>query len=162
MTSQDSILVTQSNLANTYSDLGRSEEAMRIRRDVYFGRLKLFGDENGKTLTAAISYAGSLNRLGQFKEARSLLRKTLPKVRRVFGDTHEFAFRTRGIYAEALFREHGATLDDCREAVTTLEDTTQTARRVLGGAHPVVVLIETLLQIARAALHARETPPRRA
>ena len=52
-----------------------------------------------------------------------------------------------------------ATLDDLHEAVTTLEDTERTARRVLGGAHPVTSRIETALRNARAALRARETPP---
>ena len=31
----------------------------------------------------------------------------------------------------------GATLDDLREAVTTLEDAVLIARRVFGGAHPL-------------------------
>ena len=52
-----------------------------------------------------------------------------------------------------------ATLDGLREAVTTLEDAEQIARRVLGGAYPLGVLIERELQRARAALGARETPP---
>ena len=51
----------------------------------------------------------------------------------------------------------GATLDDLREAVTTLEAAERTARRVLGGSHPLTVDIEDDLQNARAALHARET-----
>ena len=51
--------------------------------------------------------------------------------------------------------DDGATLDDLREAVTTLEDTERTARRVLGGAHPVTVQIEGDLRKARAALRAR-------
>ena len=53
----------------------------------------------------------------------------------------------------------GATLDDLREAVTTLDETERTARRVLGGAHPVTVDIAKSLREARAALRARETPP---
>ena len=53
---------------------------------------------------------------------------------------------------------YGATLDDVREAVTTLEDAERTARRVLGGAHPLTMVIERALQNARAALRARETP----
>ena len=53
----------------------------------------------------------------------------------------------------------GATLDDLREAVTTLEDTARTARRVLGGAHPTTKGIGLSLGNARAALRARETPP---
>ena len=52
----------------------------------------------------------------------------------------------------------GATLDDLREAMTTLEDAERIARRVLGGAHPVTENIEDNLQDARAALCARETP----
>ena len=60
-----------------------------------------------------------------------------------------------------LYRNHGATLDDLREAVTTLEDTQRIARRVLGGAHPLVVNIERALQVARATLQFRDTPPGR-
>ena len=56
------------------------------------------------------------------------------------------------IYAEALYRADGATLDDLREAVTTLEDTQRTARRVMGGAHPITTGIEGTLQNARAVL----------
>ena len=53
----------------------------------------------------------------------------------------------------------GATLDDFREAVTTLEDTERTARRVFGGQHPLTTAIEVDLRQAQAMLRARETPP---
>ena len=49
--------------------------------------------------------------------------------------------------------------DDLREAVTLLEDTERTTRRLLGGAHPLTVDIGGALREARAALRARETPP---
>ena len=45
--------------------------------------------------------------------------------------------------------------EDLREAVTTLEETEQTARRVLGGANPTTLRIESNL---RDALRAREAP----
>ena len=61
-------------------------------------------------------------------------------------------------YAIALRNDPGATLDDLREAVTTLEETERTARRVLGGAHPHTAGMEQSLREARAALRARETP----
>ena len=48
----------------------------------------------------------------------------------------------------------GATLDELREAVTTLEDVGRIARRVLGGAHPHTTAIEAELRDARAALRA--------
>ena len=61
--------------------------------------------------------------------------------------------------ARTLFADPAATLDDVREAATTLEETERTARRVFGGAHPTVRSIEVALRDARAALRARETPP---
>ena len=57
-----------------------------------------------------------------------------------------------------LYMDTSATLDDLREAVTTLDEAERIARRVLGGANPTVLGIEDSLQDARAALRARETP----
>ena len=62
-------------------------------------------------------------------------------------------------YAHSLCMDPAATLDDLREAVTTLEDAERIARRVLGGAHPVMVDMERSLRVARAALRAREAQP---
>ena len=45
----------------------------------------------------------------------------------------------------------GATLSDLCEAVATLAETEQTARRVLGGAHPLTGDIGICLRQARAA-----------
>ena len=59
-------------------------------------------------------------------------------------------------YAEALCGDPNATLDDVREAVTTLEETTRTARRVLGASHPLLGITEPCLQEARRVLHVRE------
>ena len=42
--SESNILVMQGNLANTYHLLGRLEEALRLRRDVYSATLRLFGE----------------------------------------------------------------------------------------------------------------------
>ena len=44
--------------------------------------------------------------------------------------------------------------------MTTLEDVERTARRVLGGAHPITAGIERDLQEAREVLRSRETPLR--
>jgi hypothetical protein len=69
--------------------------------------------------------------------------------------------RMRKNYAYTLCKDPGATLDDFREGVTTLEEIEPTARRVLGGAHPLTVGIEKSLRVTRAALRARETPSTR-
>ena len=80
------------------------------------------------------------------------------KGRRVLGETDIDTLKMRSLYAEALYKDPAATLDDLREAVTTLEETEQTARRVLGAAHPTTAAIERYLQEARAALYARGLP----
>ena len=144
--------------ARSNGALGRGEEALRLKRDVYSGRLELNGEEHEKTLLVANNYAASLKELGRFEEARSLLRKTIPVARRVLGEGDRLTLKMRMIYAKALYKDDAATLDDLREAVTTLVETERTARRVLGGAHPVTTGIEGALRDARAALRARETP----
>ena len=78
--------------------------------------------------------------------------------RRVLGDNHELTLGMRGCYAEALYSDPGATLDDLREAVTTLEDVVRIARQVSGGAHPTTTSSEKSLRKARATLRAREAP----
>ena len=154
--SEGNILSVQTNLANTYDELGRLEEAIRIKQDVYSGRLKLNGEEHRDTLLAASNYASSLNELERFEEAMSLMRKVTPMARRVFGESNQITLTTRCIYAEALCRAAGATRDDLREAVTTLEDAERIAQRVFGGAHPITEQIEVALRTPRAALGARE------
>ncbi len=157
--SEHSILVVQSNLASTYSCLGRQENALRMVRDVYSGNLRLKGEENGTTLLAANNYAFTLIVVRRFEEAKSLLRKTIPVARRVLDNNEETTLRMRMNYAKALYADDDTTLDHLREAVTTLEEIERTARRVFGGAHPVATQTATSLRNARAALRARETPP---
>ena len=83
-------------------------------------------------LIAAGNYASGLVDLKRFQEAKALVRKMMPVARRVLGKSDETTLRMRAIYARALYRDPAATLDDFREAVTTLEDTTRIARRVGG------------------------------
>ena len=76
----------------------------------------------------------------------------IPVARRVFGESNGITLKMRTIYAEALYRDDVATLDDLREAVRTLEDVARVARRVLGGAHPITKGVERELQMSRAVL----------
>ncbi len=155
---EEDLLITQGNIANSYGQLGRHEQDLSLRRDVYSGWLKLKGEEHDDTFREAENYANSLTRLQRFEEAKTLMRRMIPVARRVAGECNEASLSMRIIYASALFNDPSATLDDVREAVTTLEDTDRTARRVFGGAHPRTVNIERGLQNARAALRARDAP----
>ena len=102
-------------------------------------------------IIAANNYAASLRDLHLFEEARSLLRKVIPTAQRVLGEDHYLTLLMKKKCAQSLYRDDGATLDDLREAVTTLEDTERIARRVLSGAHPLTTSLEDDLQDARAA-----------
>ena len=114
------------------------------------------GYEDEHALLAANNYADSLVKLQQFEEARSLLREMIPVAQRVLGEHDVLTLYMKMHHAEALYEDGGATLDDLREAVTTLEETARIARRVLGSAHPNAMKIEQCLQKSRAALRARE------
>jgi tetratricopeptide (TPR) repeat protein len=157
--SEANILGLQTNLACTYGELGRLEEASNMFHDVYSGRLRLYGEEHLSTLRAALNCAASLNEQERFEEANSLMRKMMPVARRVFGENHEFTLRMRSIYARTLYDDPAATLDDLREAVALLEDTDRIARRVFGGAHPTTAGIERHLRNARAILSIHEHAP---
>jgi tetratricopeptide (TPR) repeat protein len=149
----------QGNIANTYANLGRLEEALRLRRAVYSGTLRLHGEQHEETTIDAYNYANDLFDANRFAEAKALLRKTLPVARRVLGEDHDNTLRLRCIYAQTLRLDEGATLGDLREAVATLEETERIARRVLGGAHPVTERIEANLRDARVVLRSSEAPP---
>jgi hypothetical protein len=154
--SKEALLVTQTNLAMTYGQLGRVVQGLQIERDVYATRLKINGEEHEDTVRAANNYAVSLVNLQRDEEAKALLRKTIPVARRVLGENNERTVRMRKIYAKTLCRDPNATLDDMREAVNTLEEVERIARRVFGGAHPLTVEIESSLRASRVVLRAHE------
>ena len=54
------VLVTRGNLANTYGELGRFEQALQIYRDLYADHVKFNGEDDVGTLIAAQNYATSL------------------------------------------------------------------------------------------------------
>ena len=125
-------------------------------RDVYYGFMRLFGEEYARTIHGAICYANSLVALERFGEAKALLRKRTPMARRVLGESHVISLGMRWIYAKTLYLNASATLGDLRESVETLEKTARIARRVFGSAHPEVVRVEKDLHSARVVLAARE------
>ena len=127
-----------------------------MRQKVHYGFLRLYGEEHEDTLREANNYADTLVHLERFEEAGSVLRKMMPVARRVLGDGDDTSIRMRLCYAKALILDDSATVDDLREAVTTLEDAARTARRVLGSSHPTTECIEDALRLSRAARRARE------
>ena len=64
----------------------------------------------------------------------------------------------RKIFALTLYEPPDATRGDLGEAVAELEDLEPTARRMLGGAHPLVLAIERNLDESRETFYARGLP----
>ena len=82
----------------------------------------------------------------------------MPVAQRVLRENDDIPSRLKWLYAKALYKDDGATADDLREAIQTLEDAEPIARRVLGGSHPFAAACERSLLDSRAALGAREQP----
>ena len=153
------LLTTLGNIACSYEKLGRNaEEALRMRRKIYSGFLNIFGESHEDTLREGGNYIVSLLHLKRFDKAKTLLCRMMPVARRALGSSHRTTLRMSWHFAMALYENDRATLDDLREAVTMLEETERTARRVFGGAHPFPRAIQGYLRNTRAALTARETP----
>ena len=151
------ILVTRTNIALTYQQLRRPEEALQMHEAILAGRRKLNGQEDSRTLVAAQSYAMSLMNLRRLEAARSVSTKFVPVARRVLGEGHELTLKMRMLYAGTFYYDANAALDDLREAVKTIEDVERTARRVLGNSHPLTGTLGSVLRDSRARLAARET-----
>ena len=74
------------------------------------------------------------------------------------GESDAVTLKIRWCLAIGLYSDPGATLDDLREAVSTLEEIEPSARRVLGGSHPLLSGIALSLRESRAVLRAHKTP----
>ena len=102
-----------------------------------------------------MNYAFGLGDLERFEEAKSISRRSIPVAIRVLGENHDLTLKLKLLYAQLLYKDDGATLDDLHEAVAALEEIAPTARRVFGGAHPTTMWLEGSLVRARMALRIR-------
>ena len=100
----------------------------------------------------ATNYAASLITLQRLEEAKALLREMIPVTRRALGEDDRLTLQMRWNYAMALYRDNGATLDDLREAVTTLETVAKSWKRVYGEVHPETRNVQSALATARHKL----------
>jgi hypothetical protein len=64
------MLIAQCNLSNTYANIGKSEQAVEMDRDIFCGRVKLNGEEAEETLRAANNWAWGLSTYGTSKKPR--------------------------------------------------------------------------------------------
>ena len=151
------MLATQSNLASTYQALGRREEALRMRREVYSGNLRLFGEGSFETLREANNYAAILLSLERQAEAKPILRKAIPNARRTLGAEHDLTLNLRKFYGQFLYEDPSASRADVVEAIEVFEDVQRRARRVFGPDHPNWKSLPHELTAAREKLASFDT-----
>ena len=147
----------QGNIANTYRSLGRLEEALSIRRDVYSGVLKLYGKEHRETIREANNYAVALLSLQRHAEGKPILYKAIPNARRTLGAEHDLTLNLRKIYGQCLYEDPSASRGDVAEAIEIFEDVQRRARRVFGPGHPNWEALPRDLMAAREKLASFDT-----
>jgi len=149
---ESAILGTQGNLATAYQLVGRFEDALRLKREVYLAVLKLCGEESYEALVEALNLALALRKTGNNPEAKELLRARIPVAERSLGRENYVYFRLRWAYAKSLTDADDATLDDLVQAEALLDDTYTRFRRVMGDVHPDTPRLRESLLIVREGL----------
>ena len=124
-------LTALSNLAVTYGNLGRHEDALKMQEQVYALRRHVLGEEHPDTLGIMNNLAYTYGNLGRYKEALKMQEQIYELSRRVLGEEHPFTLTAlnnlAGTYGELGRRDDALKM---QEQVYTL------SRRVLGEEHP--------------------------
>ena len=152
------ILITKSNIARCYSELGRLEEATALEREVYSRRNVLLGVSSESMLISGLNLASYLHRQKLYGEARALVRELIPQCHRALGSDHDLTLALREKYSEILFDPEDASLDDQREAVAVIADATKARRRIFGSNHPYTLGALQTLESAKMRLEDVDAP----
>ena len=91
-------------MATCYGKLGRHEEALAIRREVYARLLaRGMGPSTGESFfQVALNLSCSLKATGRAEEAKSFLRKQIPNARRALDAESATLFQLRWVLARAM------------------------------------------------------------
>ena len=145
------ILDVQTNLASTYQRLGRLEEALQMKRDVYSGhsRHRDLGPLHQNTLKAALNLSTSLVNAGNYAEARAFTRDQMELARRALGADHPVTLDFQWGYSRAFTLDKGVSAEQLAEVATTLEKTLKVSQRVRGREHPLTRAIRDEFTIAK-------------
>ena len=150
--SEQGILGTIANLANCHCDLGRDDEALALRREVYAGMVAVYGVSHERTILNGCNLGISLNNLALWDEALPLLRQLLPAARQLLGADNDVTLDIKLNLAHVLYNVPESSRDDLLEAETIMQGVVQRRRQVFGPAHPRTLLAERALSRARAKL----------
>ena len=142
----------KTNVANCYDYLGRKDEALVIRREIYAWRRINLGFSNDLTQTAALNVSHSLIESGRIPEAKSICYEVIgalpPNALTSFN-----MLRLRQKLAWAEFDD-----GNLREAQAMYEDLERSTLRVLGPAHPLTQGVQSYLKETRSRRAAATLP----
>ena len=149
--SEDNMLIMQMNLAISYLRLGRLEEALQMKRDVYSGhsRHRDLGPLHQNTLKAALNLSTALVNAGDYAEARAFTRDQTELARRALGADHPVTLDFQWGYSRAFTLDKGVSAEQLGEVATALEKTLEVSQRVRGREHPQTCNIRDELTIAK-------------
>jgi serine/threonine protein kinase len=105
-------LSSMNNLAETYAELGRHPEALKLHEETLEGRKVKLGPDHPDTLRSMSNLANSYDDLSQFENAVKLHKETLTRRRRILGHDHRdtllsmhnlaVSYSSLGLHTEAL------------------------------------------------------------
>ena len=170
---EQAVLAAQANAACCLDDLGRFDEALVLKREIYARRVATMGVSHERTILSGNNLVASLEQEMLWNEAKTFLcDELLPATRRMLGDDHNTTLVIRRNLGDVLrgdpesTRDHLRlntarrrrpvfdvnTGDDLLEAETILHDVVQRRRRVFGPAHPETRQVESTLSLVREGL----------
>ena len=148
--SEERVLISQGNLANTYEKLRRYETALQMKRDVYSGSLRLNGPVHKSTLIRALNLSTSLVDSGKFAEARAFMPDQMKLAKRVLGFDHIVTLDFQWGYSRAFINDEDVSARELAEVVLPILGKAQeTSQQVFGGKHPRTCNISQALTVTR-------------
>jgi tetratricopeptide (TPR) repeat protein len=134
-------LATMNNLAISYVNAGRRDEALKLREETLALRRKVSGPEHPDTLSAMQNLAISYDEAGRRDEALKLKDEVLALCRKVLGPEHPETLIAMGNLA---FSYDQADRRD--EALKLQEQVLALCRKVLGPEHPGTLTVMKQLE----------------
>ncbi|MFD0622128.1 tetratricopeptide repeat protein [Streptomyces sanglieri] len=124
-------LTARANLATSYRQAGRTNDAIEIEEHVLAEYERLLGNEHPHTLTARANLATSYWQAGRTNDAIEIEEHVLAEYERLLGNEHPHTLTARGDLA-ASYRQAGRTND----AIEIEEHVLAEYERLLGNEHP--------------------------
>ena len=158
------VIDCETNMGSCLHELGRSDEALALRKKVYSRTVTLLGTKHPNTLMDANNLAGSLiASKDHIAEGVRFCREQVPLAESVLGPADETTLMLRWKLGRAIVLNNGAVtgadydvlLADYEvilEAETILKDTVARARQVLGERYPLTMRIDAELGRVRYVL----------